>query len=109
MSELVKNKGAIGDDYPVLIKWAVKYDDYFAMPEYIQGKMIGTAKEYPNLFNGQVVNIRDIEVFDMYNKLLKTSKGQKFYLSGSGHRIFVVDNDKVMDYQMEKIEDDIYE
>lgn len=109
MSDLVQSKDFMGDNDPVLIKWAVKYDDYFAMPEYVQGKMIGVANKYPSLSSGEVVNIRDIEVFDMFNKVLKTSTGQKFYLSGSGHRIFIVDNEKAMEYQMEKMEDDIYE
>jgi hypothetical protein len=88
MNDFMKNKDFMDNNYPVLINWEVKYDDYFAMPEYIQGKMIGQADKYPKLSNGEVVNIRDIEVFDMFNKVLRTSTGQRFYLSGSGRRVF---------------------
>ena len=95
------------DPAPVLIKWAIKYDSIYNMPEYAQGTFIGTGSDHTlPLKNGEFVRIHDVEVFDMLNKVLKTSNGQKFYLSGSGQRIFMVDNDEVVKFQMEKMREE---
>ena len=93
------------DSDPVLIKWAVKYDDVFSMPEYAQGTYISTSTGHTELpiKNGEFIRIHDVQIFDMFNKILITKSGQKFYLSGSGSRIFMVDNDKMMEMQMEKM------
>lgn len=77
---------------PVLIKWAVKYDDAFAMPEYVQGTFVGGDN------CGQTVRVHDIESIDLFNNVLKTYDGQRIFLSGDGQRIVIFSDKEMMDY-----------
>ena len=89
----------------LLLKWAIKYDNTFNMPEYVQGTFIGKADDMP-IKNGEFVRIHDIESFDMLNKKLKTSKGQEFILIGKGEQIIMVDNDLAFKIMQEHFEEE---
>ena len=80
---------------PVLVRWAVKYDDQFGFPEYAQGTYIGTNENIP-FQSGQNIRINDIESIDLFNNILITKDGLKIFLSGSGQRIIMTANNDII-------------
>lgn len=85
---------------PFLIKWVIKYDEIYGMPQFIQGVVMGSL---PGINSGTQVMLRNIETLDLKKKHVQLSTGEKFLLVGEGSRMLILPNDS--EYGIVKMSD----
>lgn len=83
-----------------LVKWVIKYDEIYGMPQFIQGVVMG---HLPGIKSGTQVMLRNIETLDLKQKHVQLSTGEKFLLIGEGSRMLILPNDS--EYGIVKLSD----
>lgn len=76
-----------------LINWAVKYDDFYGMPQLIQGVVVGGKN------SGRPIQITGIQSLDLKVSSAKTDFGLNVFLIGEGSRIFIVKEKDIVKLQ----------
>ena len=72
---------------PILTKWILKLDDVYAMPQLIQGIVLGTVKGFKS---GSQVVLRNIVELDLSNNKVKLQSGEEFNLVGEGSQMVLL-------------------
>lgn len=88
----------INNELPVLGKCVVKYDDVYAMPQFVQGRLLG-GKD-----SGKTIIIKNIESIDLKDKMLKTYTGQQYKMVGELKRMILLGEDDILEIAMREME-----
>lgn len=76
---------------PFIMKWTVKYDEVFGMPQYVYGRLVNDFKDKPSMSE---VLINDIMSLDLMEKKLTTLEGDEYMLVGKGKTMLVLDTEE---------------
>ena len=76
---------------PLIMKWTVKYDEVYGMPQYVYGRLVN---EYKGKDSMSEIFVRDIESLDLLNKSLVTYSGDKYTLVGKGKTMLVLNSEE---------------
>ena len=76
---------------PLIMKWTVKYDDVYGMPQCVHGRLVNDYKDKKSMSD---ILINDVDILDLENKTVTNSSGEKFILVGKGKTMLLLNSEE---------------